>query len=138
MDTTVRKNAEQLIAEVESAFPAAQPVPQPGRPPMSQGATDRCVLMLTASVASIPIGGMTSLVLYTLGGVDPVTIGLAAGGITTVIVAVAGLIRSAARSVAAAAPPGDTVNHYHGSVTQENRAVATETRGLFAKTINKP
>ena len=138
---TDRETPEQFIAKVEQVFANQtydpSPVPQPGRPPMSQRATDASVLMLSAGAASIPIGGMTALVLHTLGGVNPVAIGLAAGGTATVLVAAAGLIRSATRSVAATAPQGDTINHIHGNVRHEHHTVTTQTRGLFAKTINE-
>lgn len=143
-------DAERLIAAVNEALePAtayrdptpiptigtAEPVPQPGRPPMSQRATDASALMLSAGVASLPIGGVTSLVLYTLGHVDPVTLAIGAAGPVALVLATGALIRSATRSLQGVITEN---NHYYsGTVHQEHRNVSTETKGLFAKTINK-
>ncbi|MER6487637.1 hypothetical protein ABT264_29280 [Streptomyces virginiae] len=110
------------------------PVPQPGRPPMSQRATDISGLMLAGSVASLSVGGATSLVLYTLGQVNPVTLAIGGAAPVALVLAVGSLVRAATRGVQGIS--GDTHNHYNGPV-EVNRSVSTETRGLFAKTINK-
>ncbi|MCX5407492.1 hypothetical protein OHA37_26965 [Streptomyces sp. NBC_00335] len=142
-------DAERLIAAVNEAMEppttyrdpspnptigTTPPVPQPGRPPMSQKATDASMLMLAAGAASLPIGGATSLVLYTLGHVDPVALAIGAAGPVALVLAVGSLVRSAGRGL-----QGIKVehNHYSGAVHQERRTAITETRGLFAKTINK-
>lgn len=141
MNTTDHETPEQFIDKVEQALAGRtydpSPVPQPGRPPMSQRATDISVIMLSAGAASIPIGGITCLGLYTLGGVAPLTLAVTFGGIAGVLIAAAGFIRSLARSVAAAAPAGDTINHVYGNVTQHSHTETTQTRGFIAKTINK-
>lgn len=144
-------DADRLIAAVNEALEPATayrdptplptvgntpPVAQPGRPPMSQRATDASALMLTAGIASIPIGGSLSLVLYTLGGVDPAVIGLCAAGGVLVLAGLARVV-SALKAVVEAAPPAEQHNHYHGPVSQQHHTVSTQTRGLFAKTINK-
>lgn len=141
-----RHQAEQIIAAVEEALhvptsyrddtptPAVgstPPVPQPGRPPMSQKATDASALMLAVGAASVPVGGMTSLVLYTLGHVDPVQ--LAIGGAVPVcfVVAVGFVVRSL-RGVHT-----EHHHHYEGTVFQDQRSTRTQTRGFVAKTVNK-
>jgi hypothetical protein len=141
----------QLIADVEAIYHGptshrdaspipltgyAPPVPQPGRPPMSQKATDASAVLLTAGIASIPIGGSVSLVLYTLGGVDPTVIGFCAAGGVLVLGGLAKVI-SALKTVVEATPPGEQHHHYSGPVHQEQHTVSTQTRGLIAKTTNR-
>lgn len=149
-----RANADRLIEAVNEAvngaFPAstsyrdtsllpavgsALPVPQPGRPPMSQKATDVSMLMLAAGAASLPIGGATSLVLYTLGHVDPAALAIGAAAPVALVLAVGSLIRAASRGVQGIG--AEHHHHYAGPVSQQHHTVSTQTRGLFAKTINK-
>lgn len=111
------------------------PVPQPGRPPMSQRATDASMLMLAAGAASLPIGGATSLVLYTLGHVDPAALAIGAAAPVALVLAVGSLIRAASRGVQGIG--AEHHHHYAGPVSQQHHTVSTQTRGLFAKTINK-
>lgn len=142
-------DAERLIDAVNEALQPATayrdpspvpaigttpPIAQPGRPPMSQKATDASALMLAAGFASMPIGGATSLVLYTLGHVDPTALAIGAAAPVALVLAVGSLVRAASRGL-----QGVKVehNHFGGPVHQESRTVVTETRGLFAKTINK-
>lgn len=113
----------------------APPVPQPGRPPMSQRATDASALMLAAGVASLPIGGATSLVLYTLGHVDPVALAIGAAAPVALVLAVGSLIRAAGRGMQGIG--AEHHHHYAGPVHQEHHTLSTQTRGLIAKTINK-
>jgi hypothetical protein len=118
------------------AIGTAPPVAQEGRPPMSQWATDASAMMLSAGVASVPIGGMTSLVLYTLGHVDPTTLAIAAAAPATIALPILALCRLAgkAKQVVEAAPP--VINqHFHGDVDQ--RTVNSTTRGLIASTRNQ-
>ncbi|MEU0393829.1 hypothetical protein ABZ208_13800 [Streptomyces sp. NPDC006208] len=109
----------------------ALPVAQPGRPPMSQKATDASALMLAAGVASLPIGGMTSLVLYTLGTVDPTTLAIGATAPVALILAVGALIRSVGR--AKADMHTEHHHHYRGPVQQQT--IQSSTR-LWGKTTN--
>ncbi|MEU8967028.1 hypothetical protein AB0C89_35765 [Streptomyces sp. NPDC048491] len=113
---------------------AAAPVTQEGRPPMSQRATDASALMLTGSVAALSVGGATSLVLYTLGHVDPTQLAIGAGGPVALVLAVGSLIRSAGRAKRDAHT--EHHHHYNGSVRQETTNVSSTTRGLFAKNRN--
>jgi hypothetical protein len=117
----------------DSSVPSYGPTPpvaQPGRPPMSQRATDFSGLMLTGSVASLSVGGATSLVLYTLGQVDPVTLAVGAAGPVALVLAVGSLIRSAGRATT------EHHHHYNGSVRQETTNVSSTTKGLFARNRN--
>jgi hypothetical protein len=147
---TDREYAEQLIAAVNEALlpptayrdsspiPAVGPTPpvaQPGRPPMSQKATDASALMLAAGAASLPIGGATSLVLYTLGHVDPAALAIGAAAPVALALAIGALIRTASRGLQGIHT--EHHHHYAGPVSQEHHTVSTQTRGLFAKTINK-
>ena len=156
--STADDQAQKLIAAVNEAMAAASPaaptsfhdrapvpsigptppVPQPGRPPMSQRATDASVLMLSAGAASVPIGGMTCLVLYTLGHADPTS--LAIGGAMPVALAVPilALCRLAGRAKQAVeAAPAVHHHHYEGDVHQDFSSVNTNTRGLIARTRNE-
>ncbi len=116
------------------AYGPTPPVPQEGRPPMSQRATDASALMLSGSVAALSVGGATSLVLYTLGQVDPVTLAVGAAGPVALVLAVGSLIRSAGRAKADAHT--EHHHHYNGSVRQETTNVSSTTKGLFAKNRN--
>ncbi|MGY4973476.1 hypothetical protein ACWGCC_30415 [Streptomyces nigrescens] len=150
-DTTAQ--AEALIQAVEQAVEdacrvptsyrddtplpavgAAPPVAQPGRPPMSQRATDASALMLAAGAASVPIGGSVSLVLWTLGQVDPLVLAVGATAPVALLVALARVI---GRAKAAAAAPTTHHHHYAGAdVHQDHSQVITTTRGVIARTTN--
>jgi len=145
-DDQAKAEAARLIREAYTPTPTSYrdptpvpaigptlPVPQPGRPPMSQRATDASVVMLSAGAASVPIGGMTSLVLYTLGHVDPAQLAIGAAGPVALILAIGGLLRRA-RGVL----PETHHHHYEGPVYQDQRHVHSSTRGVWAKTINRP
>ncbi|MEU8839948.1 hypothetical protein AB0D97_12575 [Streptomyces roseus] len=114
---------------------AAEPVPQPGRPPMSQKATDASALMLAAGAASLPIGGATSLVLYTLGHVDPAALTIGAAAPVGLVLAIGSLIRAAGRGMQGLG--AEHHHHYNGPVSQTTHSVSTQTRGLIAKTSNQ-
>lgn len=139
----------QLVADVEAIYhgptsfrdasktptlgPAA-PIPQPGRPPMSQRATDVSRVMLAAGLATVPPGLVAIGLLIASDYADPAVIGMicaAPAVIAVPILAVARLLRGA-QGIGA-----ESHHHYNGPVHQQNSSVSTETRGLFAKTINK-
>ncbi|MFE9800814.1 hypothetical protein ACFYP6_18420 [Streptomyces goshikiensis] len=138
--------ARQLITEAyapptsfrdDSPVPTygtAEPVAQPGRPPMSQRATDMSALMLSGSVAALSVGGATSLVLWSLGQVDPTTLAVAGAGPVALVLAVGSLIRSAGR--AKAGMHTENHHHYNGPVRLESTTVSSTTKGLFAKNRN--
>ncbi|MEV7595503.1 hypothetical protein AB0O42_35090 [Streptomyces sp. NPDC089922] len=144
-DSEADARARQLIAEAytpttyrdDSPVPAygtAEPVAQPGRPPMSQKATDISTLMLSGSVAALSVGGATSLVLYVLGTVSPVTLSIGAGGSVALVLAVGSLLKAAGG--AAASLPAEHHHHYNGPVRQTNTTVTTttSTKAVFART----
>ncbi|MFI7406591.1 hypothetical protein ACIBW9_40035 [Streptomyces sp. NPDC049541] len=126
----------------------AHPVAQHGRTPMSQKATDISGVMLAAGLASLPIGGMTGLVLYVVGQTSPVNLAIGAGAPVGLVLAggiaakmIGRAVREGAQGVAAAAsamPPGQVHNHHHGPSYIENRNMHlnTETRWL-GKTHNE-
>lgn len=145
-----RAEADRIIAEAlreEARVPTATrfhddtphpqvgdtpPVPQHGRPPMSQKATDTSVIVLSVGVASVPVGGMTSLILYTLGNVDPVNLALGVGAPVAFILAVGTLLRRL---------HGVHTEHHHhydgATVHQDHSNVTTTTKGVFARTNNR-
>ncbi|MFE2047973.1 hypothetical protein ACFXAS_05660 [Streptomyces sp. NPDC059459] len=109
------------------------PVPQPGRPPMSQKAVDTSTIMLSASAATIPPGALAIGVMLASGYADATVIGwiAAAPALAAVpIFAVARLLRSAK-------PQPDVHHHYEGTVYQDQRNVSSSTRGVWAKTNNQ-
>ncbi|WP_405392989.1 hypothetical protein OG596_37430 [Streptomyces sp. NBC_01102] len=138
--------ARQLINEAykptptsfrdESELPTVgttPPVAQPGRPPMSQKATDASALMLSGSVAALSVGGATSLVLYTLGQVDPVVLAVGAAGPVALVLAAGSLLRSVGR--VKADMHTENHNHFNGPVTNHTE-VHTSTKGMFGRTQN--
>ncbi|MFF8829313.1 hypothetical protein [Streptomyces sp. NPDC015131] len=107
------------------------PVPQPGRPPMSQKATDTSALMLSGSVLTLATGGAASAVLWASGHADPAVIGL----IAATPVAVAVPIWALARLVKATATATPAEQHHHYSGTVHQQTVNSQTR-LWGKTTN--
>ncbi|GAA2929715.1 hypothetical protein [Streptomyces enissocaesilis] len=117
------------------AIGTALPVPQPGRPPMSQKATDASALMLSAGAASLLLGGGTSLVMLASGHADPVVIAwicAAPAAIAVPILAFGRLLKAAGQ-----ASPPEHHHHYNGPVTQDQRSLTTTTRGVIANTRNQ-
>ena len=140
----------QLIADVEAIYHGptshrdlsplpvigtALPVPQPGRPPMSQKATDVSTVMLMGGLATVPPGLIAIGVLLASDYADPAVIGMicaAPAAAAVPILAVARLLSRAKDAV-----PAVHNHQYTGPVSQQHHTVSTQTRGLFAKTINK-
>lgn len=143
-------DADRLIAAVNEALEPATayrdptplptvgptpPVAQPGRPPMSQRATDASALMLTAGLATVPPGLISIGLLIASDYANPAVIGMicAAPAVVAVpVLAFARLCRTAQGIV-----PAEQHHHYNAPVHQEHHTVSTQTRGLIAKTINK-
>lgn len=142
-ESEAAERARQLIAEAyatptsyrdDSPLPAYGPTPpvvQAGRPPMSQRATDISGLMLAGSVASLSLGGATSLVLYTLGQVDPTTLAVGAAGPVALVLAAGWLLRSIGR--AKAQMHTEHHHHYTGTVHQETTTVSVTAKGVLAR-----
>ncbi|ELP67359.1 hypothetical protein PV735_23195 [Streptomyces turgidiscabies] len=105
------------------------PVAQPGRPPMSQGATDASVLMLAGATATTMVGGTAGVLLYLSQFANPIVCGLVFGAPTALVLALARLARHAK-------PAPDIHHHYEGPVYQDQRNVHTRTTGVWAKTNN--
>jgi hypothetical protein len=132
-----RPDAEDLIAAVEEAMatrptsyrddtplPAVgstPPVAQPGRPPMSQAATDASGLMLAAGVGSLGVGGAVSLVLFASGYADPVVVALLGGAPVALVAALSRLAKRAR-------PEPEHHHHYTGPVVHEHREVTNNNR----------
>jgi hypothetical protein len=113
--------------------PTAAPVAQEGRPPMSQRATDISGVMLAGGVASLPVGGVTALVLWVLGQADTANLAIGAAAPTTLVLAAGFLLRSAGR----AKKDMHTEHHHHYSGTVVQRTeVNTQTKGMFSRTHN--
>lgn len=116
------------------AFGPTPPVPQPGRPPMSQRATDVSGVLLAGGLASIPVGGMTSLVVYTVGQANPVSLTIAGCIPVAAALAVGSLVRAIGRTRADAHT--EHHHHYNAPVHQDMRS--SSTRGVWARTNNNP
>lgn len=149
-DPDIRRNADQLMAainEIEKATAyrdptplpvvgSAPPVPQPGRPPMSQRATDASALMLAAGATTVMVGGGASLVMLASGYADPAVCAIVLGAPAVVVLAVSRLV-GRVRTVVEAVP-APTHNHYYAPVTQDSRSITSTTRGVIANTRNQP
>ncbi|MGW5178236.1 hypothetical protein ACWERY_28360 [Streptomyces sp. NPDC004082] len=110
-------------------FGSAPPVAQPGRPPMSQGATDASVLMLAGGATTTMVGGTAAVLLYVSQFADPIVCGLVFGAPTALLLALARLARHAK-------PAPNVHYHYTGPVHQEQHHTHT-TRAVWAKTTNR-
>ncbi|WP_392750585.1 hypothetical protein [Streptomyces sp. LN590] len=113
----------------------APPVAQPGRPPMSQRATDASALMLSGGAASLLVGGSASLVMVASGYADPVVCGIILGAPTVLVLAISRLVGRTKAVVEAA--PATHHHHYNGPVVQDTRSITTTTRGVIANTRNQ-
>lgn len=139
-----RETADRLVAAVEDALAGRQatayrddtplpavgttpPTPQPGRPPMSQRATDASTLMLTAGAGGLMLGGGIALVLWSSGAADPVVVGLICTAPVALALALARLFRALAGA-------GDQHHHYEGPVHQQ--MTVSHTRWLGRTTNN--
>ncbi|EGE40806.1 hypothetical protein GTY83_07125 [Streptomyces sp. SID4928] len=147
-DTTIRRNADQLVVAVDEALFAGQvtsyrdntplpavgpnpPVQQPGPPPMSQWAIDASGVLKAVSVASLPIGGA----LWIVGQIEPWALGIILGSPAVAALAVARLVAKVKDANQAAPQP--VVQHFHGTVHHDERTVTSTTRGVIAKTQNR-
>jgi hypothetical protein len=109
----------------------AMPWPQPGRPPMSQKATDVGGVMLAGGIAALPVGAATSLVLWSLGHVSPEQLAIGGAAPVALVLAVAAVVRRL-QSVHT-----EHHHHYEGTVVQNTTTLTQNTRGVWAKTRNQ-
>lgn len=126
MAAAVRDAIHQTSFRDETPLPLtgdAQPVAQPGRPPMSQRATDASTLMLSGGVASVLVGGAVSLVMWSSGEADPVVVGIVFGAPTTLLLALGRVLRRAGQSM-----PDEHHHHYKGLVHQEHSHTTNNNR----------
>ncbi|MFD8392930.1 hypothetical protein ACFV2N_27955 [Streptomyces sp. NPDC059680] len=111
-------------------YGSTPPVAQPGRPPMSQGATDASVLMLSGAAATSMTGLTAAVLMYVSQTANPVVCAIVFGAPSLFVLALARLAKRAQ-------PAPDIHQHYEGPVYQDQRNVHTTTRGVWAKTTNK-
>ena len=120
------------------------PVPQPGRPPMSQRAVDLNTTILTSTLFTAVLGGSATAVLWGSGHADPTVIKWVCScavaipaALAVPVLALKSLAKSA-KEVVQAAPPTIT-QHYNGHVHQDNRQnhLHSDTRGVIALTRNE-
>ncbi|MEZ3180780.1 hypothetical protein KYY02_19430 [Streptomyces pimonensis] len=105
----------------------APPVPQPGRPPMSQGATDASVLILAGGGAFSMVSLSAGVLMYLSQYADPIVCGIVFGAPTTLFLALARLAKRVR-------PEPEVHQHFHGDVTQTT--VNAKNTGVWAKNIN--
>lgn len=139
-----RAEARRLLAaldQIPTAFrdetpvPAignALPVPQPGRPPMSQGATDASVLMIAGAGSLSMVSLSAGVLMYLSQYADPIVCGIVFGAPTAALLALARLVSRAKQT----APPV-TNQYYSGTVVQKHSETHTTTRGVWAQTRNE-
>lgn len=117
-----------------SRIGTAPPVAQPGRTPMSQGATDASVLMLAGGASTAMVGGTAATIMYVSQYADLAVCAVVFGAPAVLVLAIGRLVGRVKATVEAAPP---TIHqHYTGNVVQDSRTVHTDTRGLWAKTTN--
>lgn len=107
----------------------APPVAQPGRPPMSQGATDASVLMLAGGATTTMIGGTAAVVMYVSQYANPVVCAIVFGAPAVLVLALSRMVKRAKGVL-----PDEHHHHYTGPVHQDQRNVRSKTIGLSAKT----
>ncbi|MFB8182604.1 hypothetical protein ACFC8N_42775 [Streptomyces sp. NPDC055966] len=119
------------------AYGLNPPVPQPGRPPMSQRAVDLNTTILTSSVLTVALGGTATGIIWASGHANPTVVGLiiaAPAALAVPILALSRLVKRAKEVVEAA--PTTHHHHYNGNVIQDHRTVNSNTRGIWASTRN--
>ncbi|UZI33984.1 hypothetical protein [Streptomyces sp. VB1] len=126
---------DPTLAPTAPTVGTAPPQAQPGRTPMSQGATDASVLMLAGGGAVSMVSVSGGILMYLSQYADPVVCGVVLGAPTVVVLALCRLVRRA-KEVVEAAPPV-IHNHYEGTVVQDNTEINTHTRGVIARTTNR-
>ncbi|MEU6057981.1 hypothetical protein [Streptomyces sp. NPDC047097] len=150
---TIDTQAAQLLAAIEDAMTSpthhrdttpippigpTPPVPQPGRPPMSQRATDTSALMLSGSVLTLTAGGATTAILWASGHADPTALAFIAATPIGIALPILALTRLARRTKEAAqALPAEHHHHYAGPITQNHHSINTQTRSVWANTRNQ-
>lgn len=114
-------------------FGPAPPVPQPGRPPMSQKAVDDSVRMLCGSALTLAVGGAGTGLLWASGHANPYVVAAICAGPPALALAFSRVVRRFREAVAAA--PAEQHHHYTGTVHQDLRT--SHTSGVWARTNNQ-
>ncbi|MET9517436.1 hypothetical protein [Streptomyces sp. NPDC002994] len=142
-DAEAEATARQIITDFATSYRdprplpttgTAPPVPQPGRPAMSEKATNASVVMLSAGATSLLVSGGASLVMLTSGYADPVVIAsicAAPAALAVPILALSRLLKTAGQ----AAPP-EHHHHYNGPVQNHNQTVHNHNRLLGKSATN--
>ncbi|MFF3324949.1 hypothetical protein [Streptomyces sp. NPDC002889] len=139
-DAEAEAKARQIIADFATSFRDDSPVPnvgtappvaQPGRPPMSQKATDVSALMLAGSVLTVAVGGTGSLVMLASGYADPVVCAIVFSAPAALVLAISRLVKRAA-----AAAPTEHHHHYSGPVQQTSKTVNNQAKLWGRSTTN--
>ncbi|MFE7398832.1 hypothetical protein [Streptomyces sp. NPDC057557] len=147
----VKEQARQVAAAVDAVYAekatfhrdktplpiigSAAPVPQPGRPPMSQGATDASVLMLAGGASTAMVGGTAATIMYFSQYADLTVCAVVLGAPAVLVLAIGRLVGRVKATVEAAPPTHH--HHYNGDVVQDSRSITTTTRGVIANTRNQ-
>lgn len=145
-DTTIHDNAARFLAAISDIEKAtyhrddtplpvvgsAPPVEQPGRPAMSQKATDTSVLMLAGGFTTVMVSGSAAGLMYFSQFADPVACAIVLGAPVALVMAVSRLVAKAH-----SAAPQPVTNHFHGTVHHDGRTVTSTTRGVIANTRNQ-
>ena len=113
------------------AVGSTPPVPQPGRPPMSQGATDASVLMLAGGATTVMVGGTAATLMYVSQYADPLVCALVFGAPTVLVLALSRLLARAKNAL-----PPEHHHHYSGPVTQTHQTVTNQNRWMGKTTNN--
>ncbi|MCX5137597.1 hypothetical protein OOK06_36630 [Streptomyces sp. NBC_00340] len=137
--------ATQLLAAIEEAMHtptsyrddspvpsvgAMPPVQQPGRPAMSQGATDASVLMLAGGATTSMVGLTAAALMCVSRWADPVVCALVFGAPTALALAIGRMLKRARQVM-----PDEHHHHYNGPVDQ--RHVHTSSKGVWVKNRNE-
>ncbi|MEU6054216.1 hypothetical protein ABZ829_27820 [Streptomyces xanthochromogenes] len=115
----------------------APPVAQPGRPAMSQGATDISVLMLAGGAGMALLGVGVSMVMLASHYANLGVCAVVFGAPVAFALALARVLKRTAGVVAAAPAPVEIHQHYTGHVHQEHHEITSTTKGLIATTRNE-
>jgi hypothetical protein len=114
---------------------SAPPIAQPGRTPMSQGATDASVLMLCGGGATVMVSGSAAGLMYFSQFADPVVCAIVLGAPVALALAIGRLFGRA--KAAMEAVPAPVHNHYNGNVHQDLSSTTSKTYGVIANTRNQ-
>ncbi|QLJ06724.1 hypothetical protein HZZ00_37455 (plasmid) [Streptomyces sp. NEAU-sy36] len=121
-----------------STIGTTPPVPQPGKPPMSEAAANLSGVMVASSLPILALGGAATGILWASGHADPAVVGCivaAPAALAIPILALSRLIKRAKETVEAAPPV--IHQHYNGTVHQDARTVNSTNRGIWASTRNQ-